>query len=91
MDEQITVTAMEPEVLGGTNTGRFPWNADTNPKPVLNQALPIVGGVAAGALIGLVLCKFVVNPLIAKHKAKKAAAAAEASTEEKEEPAKKEE
>lgn len=76
MDEQINVTTMEPEVLGGANTGRFPWNADTTPKPIINQALPVVGGVAAGALIGFALCKFVINPLIAKHKAKKAEAAA---------------
>lgn len=39
----------------------------------VNQYLPIAAGVGAGLVAGYLLCRFVVTPLLAKMKDKKAA------------------
>lgn len=50
---------------------------------VLSTIAPIAGGMVIGIGLGFALCKWVINPLIEKKKAKKAAEKAEeAKTEE---------
>ena len=64
MDNEI---GMVPnEVI--TNTEVMPAKTNT-----VGQYLPIAAGVGAGILAGYLLCKFVVTPLLAKHKDKLAA------------------
>lgn len=65
-NENLEIVNMEPVEA----TGRFPWGVNGG-SPVTSQILPIGAGVAAGIGIGLAICHFLVEPIIAKRKAAK--------------------
>ncbi len=68
MDNELEIVSNDMNAI--------PAEVGGKPNPI-KTAMPVVGGVAGGIMVGLLLYRYVVVPLIRKHKAKKEAAAAE--------------